>query len=174
MENKVWVFAYGSLIWNNESFQTLDTIKATLKGAERSFNKKSIKSRGTKSKPGLALGLELGGECLGTAIQIYEKHLPELKKREGGYLPIETPNKSLEVIDDEGKSLKCLVFFPDSKGKNYLSKDVNVEEKAKIIKEGEEGDNGNARDYLKEIHGFLQEYDIEDKNINQLYKLVFG
>ncbi len=67
-----------------------------------------------------------------------------------------------------------MVFFPDSKGKNYLSKDVNIEEKAKIIKEGEEGDNGNTRDYLKEIHGFLQEYDIEDKNINQLYKLVFG
>lgn len=173
MENKVWVFAYGSLIWNNESFQPLNTIKATLKGANRSFNKKSIKSRGTKSKPGLALGLELGGNCLGTAIQIYESHLPELKKREGGYLPIETPNKLLKVIDNQENPIKCLVFFPDGNGKNYLSKNVSIEEKAEIIKEGEEGDNGNARDYLKEIHGFLQEYDIEDENIKNLYKLVF-
>jgi len=173
MKNKIWVFAYGSLIWNNESFQPLKTIKTTLKGAKRAFNKKSIKSRGTKSKPGLALGLELGGECLGAALQIYESHLPELKKREGGYLPIQTPNKSLEVIDNEGKALECLVFFPDSNGENYLSKDVSIEEKAKIIKDGEEGDNGNARDYLKEVHGFLKEYNIEDKNINDLYELVF-
>ena len=173
MEKKVWVFAYGSLIWNNESFQPLSTIKATLKGAKRSFNKKSIKSRGTKSRPGLALGLEFGGNCLGTAIEINESYLPKLKKRKGGYLPIETPNKSLKVVDDKGNTIKCLVFFPDNNGKNFLDKDVSLEEKAKIIKEGEESENGNARDYLKEIYGFLKEYEIEDKNINKLYELVF-
>jgi cation transport regulator ChaC/energy-coupling factor transporter ATP-binding protein EcfA2 len=174
MKNKIWVFAYGSLIWNNEEFEPLEIISAKLVGAHRSFNKKSIKSRGTRDKPGLALGLEYGGECKGKAILIYESYLTELKRREGGYLPIETPNDSLEVQDDDGKTMDCLVFLPDSKGENYLNKDVTIKEKAEIIKIGEQGDNGNAKDYLKEIYDFLKEYKIKDKDISDLYELVFG
>lgn len=174
MENKIWVFAYGSLIWNNESFHPIKSIKATLIGAHRSFNKKSVKSRGTKNKPGLALGLDVGGECLGVAIQIYESYLPQLRKREGGYIPIKTPNNKFIVLSNNKEPLNCLVFFPDKDGINYLGNNVTITEKATIIKEGEEGENGNARDYLKEIYGFLQEYDIQDENINYLYKLVFG
>ena len=173
MKNKIWVFAYGSLIWNNEQFEPLDTISSKLIGAHRSFNKKSVKSRGTRDKPGLALGLEYGAECVGKAILIYESYLPKLKRREGGYLPIETPNESLKVLDNEGETMNCLVFLPDSSGKNYLNKDVTIKEKAKTIKEGEQGDNGNARDYLKDTYDFLKKYKIEDENINDLYDLVF-
>src|SRR5690606_728434 len=164
----------GSLIWNNEKLKPVEIIDAKLIGAHRSFNKKSTQSRGTKNKPGLALGLEYGSECQGKAIKIPENYLPDLIEREKGYLMIQTPNDSLKVIDSKNQIIDCIVFFPDSKSPNFLNNKVTVEEKAKIIIQSEQGVNGNSREYLKETYKFLKSLDIEDENVTKLYSLVFN
>jgi len=171
----IWIFGYGSIIWENEDISPIESIDAVLIGAHRSFNKKSTVNRGTKEFPGLALGLEYGGDCQGKAFLINEKSFKVLQKREGGYYEINTPNEKIKIIDSNGKIIMdCIVFFPNTYGKNYLSKDITLEEKANIIKKGKTGTKSDAKEYLKEIKQFLNVYDIEDKEVESLYKLVFN
>ncbi|WP_430908044.1 gamma-glutamylcyclotransferase [Maribacter sp. 2-571] len=170
-----WVFGYGSIIWQNEDIKPIDIVDAELVGAHRSFNKKSTVNRGTKKFPGLALGLEYGGKCFGKAFQVNEESFKILKRREGGYNQIKTPNDKIKISDIKGNIIEdCIVFFPNTSGKNYLNPNTTLQEKADIIRAGGQGTKSNAKEYLKEIKGFLNEYGIEDEEIEILYTLVFN
>ena len=56
----VWIFAYGSLIWDPE-FSYAESEPALLRGYHRSFCLYSYDYRGTPAQPGLVLGLDRGG-----------------------------------------------------------------------------------------------------------------
>src|SRR3954454_17836488 len=60
----VWLFAYGSLMWNPD-FDFAESRPAFLYGYHRSFCLYSRDYRGTPERPGLALGLDRGGSCHG-------------------------------------------------------------------------------------------------------------
>ncbi len=62
----VWVFAYGSLMWNPE-MAFAETRPAVLHGFHRRFCLYSRDYRGTPERPGLVLGLDRGGSCRGLA-----------------------------------------------------------------------------------------------------------
>ena len=68
----VWIFAYGSLIWN-PIFPFAEKRVARIYGLHRSFCLWSRIGRGTREQPGLVLGLDDGGSCSGLALRI-EKH----------------------------------------------------------------------------------------------------
>jgi hypothetical protein len=59
----VWIFAYGSLIWDPEFFHT-QAEQALLRGYHRSFCLYSYDYRGTLARPGLTLGLDRGRSCV--------------------------------------------------------------------------------------------------------------
>lgn len=169
------IFGYGSIIWENKDIEPIEIIDAELIGAHRSFNKKSILNRGTKEFPGLALGLEYGGKCYGKVFLINEESFEVLKKREGGYNEIKTPNNDIKILDSDGDIIEdCIVFFPNTTGENYLIIGTTLREKANIIIAGKEGTKSNGRDYLKQIKKFLNNYDIEDEEVENLYDLVFN
>ena len=65
----VWLFAYGSLMWNPE-FAFAEARPALLHGYHRSFCLYSRDYRGTPEKPGLVLGLDRGGSCRGIAYRL--------------------------------------------------------------------------------------------------------
>ncbi|MCX2680135.1 gamma-glutamylcyclotransferase [Galbibacter sp. EGI 63066] len=175
MENNICVFGYGSIIWDNKEVEPIKMVDAKLIGAHRSFNKKSTESRGTKTNPGLVLGLEYGGECTGKLIWINKENYPKVLKREGGYIPINTSNnKQLEVVNEQNEIFEnCIVFFPNPKGPNFVKSDVDLNEKAKIILNGKKGLRSDSKEYLSEIRSYLKEYEIVDNEIESLYKLVF-
>jgi len=174
-KNDYWVFGYGSIIWQNKDIKPIEIVDAELIGAHRSFNKKSTVNRGTKKFPGLALGLEYGGKCFGKAFLINEESFAVLKRREGGYNEIKTPNAKIKILDTNGNTIEdCIVFFPNTSGKNYLKPETTLDEKALIIKAGSKGTKSNAKEYLKEIKEFLNKYGIEDEEIEALYELVFN
>lgn len=68
-----WVFAYGSLIWN-PGFAYADRQPARLWGYHRRFCIRSTGYRGTPDTPGLVLGLDHGGSCLGMAFLVAASH----------------------------------------------------------------------------------------------------
>lgn len=172
--NNYWIFGYGSIIWDNEDICPIKSIDAELIGAHRSFNKKSTVNRGTKEFPGLALGLEYGGKCFGKAFLISKESFEVVQNREGGYNKITTPNDDIKILDFEKNIIDgCIVFFPNTTGKNYLKPNTTLQEKAKIIIAGKNGTKSDAKDYLKQIKDFLNKYDIEDDEVENLYKLVF-
>ena len=69
----MWVFGYGSLLWN-PGFKPREEVIATLPGYHRSFCMRSIHHRGTEEKPGLVLALDEaeGAHCTGVALKVNE------------------------------------------------------------------------------------------------------
>jgi len=65
----VWLFGYGSLIWN-PAFEYAEKHPATVHGLHRRFCLRTFLGRGSKDRPGLVLALDRGGCCRGVAFRI--------------------------------------------------------------------------------------------------------
>jgi len=66
---EVWVFAYGSLMWN-PAFHFVEQRVALVRGFHRRFCLWAHLGRGSPDAPGLMLGLEAGGSCRGVVYRI--------------------------------------------------------------------------------------------------------
>lgn len=64
-----WVFGYGSLIWD-PGFEFAESQLAQLHGYHRTFCIRSTRYRGTPEQPGVVLGLDRGGSCIGMAFRL--------------------------------------------------------------------------------------------------------
>jgi cation transport protein ChaC len=104
----VWVFAYGSLIWN-PICRFAERRLAVLHGWHRRFCLWTSLGRGSPDRPGLMLALDRGGSCRGIAYRILaaeaELELDLLWRREmvsGSYcprlVPIATPEGRIEAL----------------------------------------------------------------------------
>jgi cation transport protein ChaC len=89
----VWVFGYGSLIWN-PAFHFIQRLTGTVYGRHRRFCLWTHLGRGCPERPGLVLGLERGGSCQGVAFHIAQdaaaEELAIIWRREmisGAYVP---------------------------------------------------------------------------------------
>ena len=71
-----WIFAYGSLMWDPD-FPRVESEIALLRGYHRSFCLYSCDYRGTRTRPGLTLGLDRGGACRGIALRLSPTGLGE-------------------------------------------------------------------------------------------------
>lgn len=65
----MWVFGYGSLMWN-PGFPHMDAKRAHIHGYHRDLCVWSWVHRGTRAHPGLVLGLDAGGSCVGMAHRV--------------------------------------------------------------------------------------------------------
>lgn len=74
--SEVWVFGYGSLIWN-PCLQYENRCVGKIYGWHRHFCLWTPIGRGTPENPGLVLGLERGGSCQGVAYSIAAEHLEQ-------------------------------------------------------------------------------------------------
>jgi cation transport protein ChaC len=99
----VWVFAYGSLLWNPMIHFTEKRV-ATVHGFHRRFCLWTHLGRGSASAPGLILGLDYGGACRGLVYRIAKaearQELELLWKREmvtGSYAP-----RWVRIVTHEG------------------------------------------------------------------------
>lgn len=66
---RVWVFAFGSLIWN-PAFHFGERRTARIHGFHRRFCLWARAGRGSPERPGLMLSLETGGSCTGVAYRL--------------------------------------------------------------------------------------------------------
>jgi glutathione-specific gamma-glutamylcyclotransferase len=116
-----WVFGYGSLIWD-PGFEFDEAHLAQVHGYHRAFCISSTRYRGTPAAPGVVLGLDRGGSCIGMAFRLKadtRRHAIEaLYEREmtGGrvYVP-----KVLSATLRSGLSVQALTFIANRASELY-------------------------------------------------------
>jgi len=96
-----WVFGYGSLMWR-PGFPHAERHAARLFGYHRSLCLFSHEYRGTPECPGLVLGLDQGGSCVGVGFRVEAADraatLAYLTWREGTSVYRET-DVALQLVD---------------------------------------------------------------------------
>lgn len=167
----LWVFAYGSLMWD-PSFHFSEVRLATLEGYARRFSYRSSLGRGTPQLPGLMLTLEKASSlCHGLAFRI-DAALAEAESRilwrremlRGGYVPTVTP-----VATPHG-ALRAIVFACNTSHPDYLG-NLPLAEKAAVIARAA-GFNGSNRAYLEHLASLLHCVQAEDEYVTQLLDRV--
>ncbi len=104
----LWVFGYGSLIWQPE-FAYSERRVGTVQGYHRRFCLLQRRFRGSADNPGLVLALDAGGTCEGVAFRLTgaeaaETLLPVWRRemRGNGYLgrwvPVETAAGTIQAL----------------------------------------------------------------------------
>lgn len=170
-QEPIWVFAYGSLIWN-PLFQFAESCPATLPGWRRSFCIHLFVGRACSTRPGRMMALAAGGLTEGLALRLsedcVEEELRVIWRREmvgGAYRPTWT-----RVTLSDGRSVRALTFTAETQSKLYQAQD-DIDTIAPLIAAAE-GPLGPNRDYVLQLYSALRQHGIEDAYIQQLAECV--
>lgn len=172
MTDALWVFGYGSLIWN-PGFEVAERVVARAMGWQRSFCMRSIHHRGTPEHMGLVLALDQGpGHCDGVAFRVAPGHeamtLEALRERElisSAYLEVDLP-----VTARDSRQIQTLAYVIDPAHEQYCG-GLSLEEQARIIAHAV-GGRGPNRDYLYATAQHLTELGIADQELDRLVTMV--
>ena len=163
----LWVFAYGSLMWN-PGFEFVEKRPARLFGYHRALCIYSHVHRGTKDRPGLVLGLDRGGSCKGVAYLIDPNNsdatLNYLRARE--LVTNVYHEASLELRFDSGAHIRAVTYIVDKKHVQYTGR-LPLERQLELIRQGN-GQSGPNRDYLIATARHLNDLNIHDPKLNWL------
>ncbi|TNJ48453.1 gamma-glutamylcyclotransferase [Phaeobacter sp. B1627] len=168
----MWVFGYGSLLWNPE-FPVARREVATLNGFARSFCMRSIHHRGSEAEPGLVLALDAleGARCTGLALAVEPGHedptLEALRERElisSAYL-----ERVLDVDLASGETVTAVAYVIDPQHVQYCR--LELEEQAQIIAHAV-GGRGPNREYLFNTASHLDEIGLRDPDLSWLTERV--
>jgi len=167
-DNDLWLFGYGSLIWD-PGIRFSEVRIATLPGYHRRFCIKSELGRGSVEKPGMMVCLDRGGECTSLAFKIPREHLEEetrlIWQREmlrRTYVP------TYVTINTKAGPETALTFVIDPEAESYYP-DISLEQAATYVATGE-GFYGSSFEYVKNLVAHLTEFGIEDDNVRQLHE----
>ncbi|MEO1404486.1 MAG: gamma-glutamylcyclotransferase [Cyanobacteria bacterium J06635_1] len=159
----VWIFAYGSLIWN-PILQYGARRKGTIYGWHRCFCMRTPAGRGTPACPGLTLALERGGSCCGIAYCIATDHISTelllLWQREmivGSYIP-----RWVKVWTD-GQTVDAIAFTINPQHPLYAPKLSIIEMAASISRA--QGALGSCTEYLLQTIAGLANNGITDRGL---------
>lgn len=166
-DGDVWVFGYGSLMWNPIS-EFDERVVATLYGWHRSFCIHIVAGRATPQHPGRMLALEPGGVTDGLALRIPAAKLHEelriLWIREmvtGAYTP-----RWLPVVLRTGEVVQALVFVANP-GQAQYRDESRVEVVATVMARAC-GAFGTNAEYVYKLLGALSDGGMTDAYIDAL------
>ena len=162
----LWVFGYGSLIWN-PAFEYIEKRPALLRGWHRRFCLKLLIGRGSLQSPGVMLALDEGGSCHGVAFRIaadkVREELSILWQREmygGAY------DARLVPLEAGGEQIEAVTFVINRDHPRYI-KELSVEQTAALIATGC-GDLGTCREYLENTVKHLDELGLSDEGLARI------
>jgi cation transport protein ChaC len=166
-QGDLWVFAYGSLMWNPISEYDSRVI-ATLDYWHRSFCIRLLAGRGSPENPGRMLSLEPGGTTEGVALRMPEANLNEelriLWIREmvtGAYTPTWAP-----IRFKTGGDATALVFVANSHQAQF-EPDARPAAIAPLMVAAS-GSFGTNAEYVFKLQRALADCGMTDKYIDEL------
>jgi len=165
-QGDVWLFTYGSLMWN-PMVDFIERRVATVSGFHRRFCLWSRLYRGTPEAPGLVLGLVPGGRCRGVVYRIAagaaQAELELVWQRElinGGYHPA-----WLRTMSAGGRGW-AIGFVVDRRFADYTGR-LPEERVAAVVAEAQ-GFAGSGAAYLFDTTAHLAALGIRDRALARI------
>lgn len=165
-DSDIWLFAYGSLIWN-PIFRFVEHRVGTIYGFHRRFCLWAPLGRGTPNNPGLVLGLDRGGSCRGIAYRVAAadvvNELLLVWRREmvvASYIPT-----WVRVTDGE-QVVEAIAFVVNRHHSGYAG-NISFESTVNSIATAS-GELGSSADYLQQTVNGLATVGIKDKQLLRL------
>lgn len=170
-EGPLWVFAYGSLMWR-PGFPFREERSARVHGWRRTLCIKSIQYRGTPEQPGLVMGLDRGGSCLGRAYLVDPadrvaavQYLDDRELTTRSYHA-----RFLSLTLDDGRRVRAYGYVADPAHPQYAGP-LSLAEKVALIVAGR-GREGPCRDYLANTVRHLDALGIADPALHDVLNRV--
>lgn len=170
-QGDLWVFGYGSLMWN-PGFSFEERHLGKINGYHRALCVYSHVYRGTPEQPGLVLGLDRGGACQGHVFRVSSSNaattLAYLREREqvnSVYL-----ERWFKVTFDDGRKVTALVYVADRNHSQYAGR-LPLPELLRLVQHGR-GQAGDNADYVRATHEHLVTLGIIDTTLAHLTDLI--
>jgi len=166
----LWVFGYGSLIWD-PGFTVTEQEIARLEGFHRSFCMWSIHHRGTQEDPGLVLALDAAETfCDGVAFRAAEPEaaLEYLRERElvsSAYL-----EEWHDITLRDGRCVSAVCYVINREHVQYCG-DLTLERQAQVIASAV-GGRGPNTEYLFNTAKHINDLGLPDADLDWLYDRV--
>jgi cation transport protein ChaC len=167
----LWVFGYGSLMWK-PGFNHVEVRAGRMCGYHRALCVRSWVYRGTPEAPGLVVGLDRGGSCIGRAFRVSaaDKHvvadyLYERELATNVYVP-----KLVPAQLDDSRRVSTLTFIVDRRHAQYAGR-LNAGEAAAIIR-GAHGRHGPNIEYISRTVEHLDALGIADSLLHEVQALL--
>ena len=166
-----WVFGYGSLMWK-PGFAHVETVRARLHGYRRSLCIYSHVHRGTPDHPGLVLGLDAGGSCLGIAFRVpgdmTDEVMVYLREREMSHQVYHEKRLRLRLVD--GRDVEAVTYVADRRHEQYAGS-LKPEDAAAIVASAR-GESGANVDYVANTLEHLHNMRVRDHTLEHVTDLV--
>eukprot|EP01119_Soliformovum_irregulare_P013199 TRINITY_DN3496_c0_g1_i4.p1 TRINITY_DN3496_c0_g1~~TRINITY_DN3496_c0_g1_i4.p1 ORF type:complete len:192 (-),score=50.58 TRINITY_DN3496_c0_g1_i4:22-597(-) len=180
MDEEVWIFGYGSLVWR-PSFPYHKKVAGFIKGYKRRFFQASTDHRGVPESPGRVVTLiELDHlddpteKTWGVAYLVPADKVSEVieyldYREKGGYSQARV---DVFAIDDHEKPAirNALIYMATQSNPQYLGPAAMEEIAAQIFRS--EGPSGKNVEYLYQLAHSLREMGVTDGHVFQLEDLV--
>ncbi|MCV2882934.1 gamma-glutamylcyclotransferase [Actibacterium sp. XHP0104] len=167
----LWVFAYGSLMWD-PGFRFAEVRRAYAPGYARRFILRDIRgARGRPDAPGLMAALDHGPGCEGLAFRIAEEvieHETQILCRRELIEP--AYHARFVEVDLGGAQQRALTFVADHDAPT-ICPDLTQDEQVRLIATGT-GVLGSSLEYLANIASQFQALGIHDDDVMALLAAV--
>jgi|RhiMethySRZTD1v2_1073278.scaffolds.fasta_scaffold73244_4 cation transport protein ChaC len=162
----VWVFGYGSLMWN-PAFHFAEERTARIHGFHRQFCLWARSGRGSPERPGLMLSIESGGSCNGVAYRIarhaVKTELDILWRREMRSLSY----RPLWVTAHTQKGAEQAIVFAVNRSHERYVPGLDAKTVVRYLANGA-GLNGTCCEYLFDTVDHLRRLGIRDERMENL------
>jgi glutathione-specific gamma-glutamylcyclotransferase len=171
----LWVFGYGSLIWR-PGFDHVERVPARLIGAHRALCVFSHVHRGTPERPGLVLGLDLGGACRGVAYRVTAKRRPDtiayLRAREQVTRVYRETLRAVTLLAEPQRRVPALVYMTDRGHHQYAGR-LDLATQLHLVRQGH-GQSGPNREYVLSTVHALEALGLYDRDLHLLAEKLRG
>lgn len=165
--DEIWIFGYGSLIWN-PMLNFDERVIGSLSGWRRSFCMRMQAGRATPETPGRMLSLEAGGQAEGVALRLvsdgWRQELAGVWTREmvtGAYEPAWLP-----IRFRDGRSRHAVVFTANLH-EDHWEPESGPDQIAPII-DSAHGPFGSNAEYVQQLHSALRAEGLHDPYVEAL------